>query len=35
MRRDGLIEAALLTLAGEWRSIGAPSSVVGLSGMVR
>lgn len=24
MRRAGLIEAALLTLAGEWRSVGAP-----------
>jgi uncharacterized protein len=26
MRRAGLIEAALLTLAGEWRSVGAPLS---------
>jgi hypothetical protein len=24
MRRAGLIEAALLALAGEWRSVGAP-----------
>ena len=26
MRRAGLIEAALLTLAGEWRSVGAPAA---------
>jgi hypothetical protein len=26
MRRAGLIEAALLTLAGEWRSVGAPTA---------
>lgn len=30
MRREGLIEAALLTLGGEWRSVGGP--VVRLSG---
>ena len=28
MRAGGLIEAALLTLAGEWRSVGAPTVVV-------
>ena len=28
MRRAGLIEAALLTLAGEWRSVGAPTEVM-------
>lgn len=28
LRRDGLIEAALLTLAGEWRSVGAPALVI-------
>ena len=28
MRRDGLIEAALLTLAGKWRSVGAPATAV-------
>lgn len=27
MRRAGLIEAALLTLAGEWRGVGAPMAV--------
>jgi uncharacterized protein len=28
LRRAGLIEAALLSLAGEWRSVGAPRAIV-------